>query len=267
MVTKTAGIVLKQRNIGDLDRILTILTKDSGLIEANIKGIRSVRNNPLSAVSLFGYYDFSLYCSKYRNIVNSADVLESFFALRMDVEKFALAGYFGELLCALEPGGEKAAELLRLILNTLYLLEKGKRSPVFLKSVFELRAVSVAGFMPDFVGCRHCGAYEGNGMYFFPQKGYILCENCITPGDGTIRYALSPALLSAIRHILYSELEKLFQFQLSGISLDQLSVLTEYYTLLHTERSFNSLELYKRLLCELYPTNLEDQKNKDENFT
>ena len=58
---------------------------------------------------------------------------------------------------------------------------------------------------------------------------------------------LPPPVLAAMRHIVYSDAERVFSFRLAGDSLKKLSRITENYTLLHTEGKYKSLEIYHRL--------------------
>ena len=173
------------------------------------------------------------------------------------MEKLALAGYFCELTDTLSPSAETSAEFLRLLLNTLHKLEEGKIENSLLKSVFELRALSIGGFMPDLVGCTECGEFEKSPLYFLPLEGILICGSCFrdSPYDdaGVIRNTLTPPVTAAMRHIVYSDLEKLFSFRLTGDSLKKLSRITENYALLHTEKKFKSLDIYLRLAAGVKP--------------
>lgn len=252
MQIKTAGIVLKQRNIGENDRIITILSKDLGLIEASAKNVKSAKSTIGAAVQILTYTDFCLYKGKSGYIINGADIIDTFYDLRLDVVKLSLAGYFCELtayLCNFED--EKAKEYLKLILNTLHFLQKDNAISDRLKSIFEFRSLSIAGFMPNLLCCIECATYECDNMFFLPVDGILMCEDCYEKfnfnGDKTIRYPLTCHTLSAMRYIIFSDFKKLFNFNITGISLKQLCFITQEYTKLHTEANFKSLEMYKSL--------------------
>ncbi len=251
MQLKTQGIILKQRNIGENDRIVTILTSDFGIIEATARGVKSTRSSLSAACQILSYSDICLYKGKGNYIVNSAETINSFYSLRLDIQKIALAGYFCELTTYLSPTIDNANDYIKLLLNSLYLLQENKKSEDILKSIFELRALSIAGFMPDLVCCNECGEFEKELMYFLPLDGLIVCEDCFGNSgynrDTTIKFKLFSPVLSALRHIIFSPPDKIFSFKLTGDSLAQLCFITENYTLLHTEGKFNSLEMYKSL--------------------
>ncbi|WMJ23406.1 DNA repair protein RecO [Paludicola sp. MB14-C6] len=252
MLIKTQGIVIKHRNIGENDKILTILTSDLGVIEVAAQRSKSMKSSLASASQILSYSDFCLFKGKSNYIVNSAESINSFYSLRLDVIKLSLAGYFCELIGYMcKSSDEKSASFLKLILNTLYFLQEDKKDALLLKSIFELRCLSIAGFMPNLVCCTECATFEKELMYFFPLQGALVCEDCIPTcayKNETLRYPVNQAVLSAMRYIVFSEDQRLFSFKLSGQSLEQLNYVTENYMYLHAEAKFNSLDMYKSLL-------------------
>lgn len=253
MQLKTKGIILKQRNIGENDRIVTILSAELGLIEGSARRAKSTRSPLTGATQLLTYSEFCLFKGKQNYyIIDTAETINSFYSLRLDVVKLALAGYFCELVAYLSPTTDNAEEFLRLLLNCLHFLQQEKRNQEQLKCIFELRALSLAGFMPNLVGCTECGEFEKTKMAFLPLDGVLICSECF-PGSGydredIIKHAVQAPVLAAMRHVVFSEPERIFSFKLTGASLKQFSRITENYTLLHTEGKFKSLDIYKSLL-------------------
>ena len=250
MQIKTTGLVLKQRNIGENDRIITILSKEYGVIEASAKNVKTIKSSISSGVQILTYTDFCLYKGKSQYIINCADSIDSFYDLRLDVVKLSLGAYFCELTAYLcNAGDDNAKEYLRLILNTLHFLQKENSICDLNKSIFELRSLEIAGFMPNLVSCNECGIYECENMLFFPIEGILLCGKCNEKSNlvSSVKHPLKCDTLSSMRYIIFSDLKKLFKFNLTGISLKQLSFITGEYTKLHTDTKFKSLEIYKSL--------------------
>lgn len=256
MLHKSKGLVLKSRPIGENDKILTLLTADLGVIEAAARRAKSTKSPLTAASQICTYSEFCLYKGKQSYyIIDSAELLHPFYGLRQDVEKLALAGYFCELAATVSPSSETTPEFLRLLLNTLSLLEAGEQggTPIEntqLKALFELRALSLSGFLPDLVACIGCGAYECDPIYFLPMEGILVCGDCLpdSPYDSpdVLRYLVPPPVLAAMRHIVYSEPDRVFSFRLAGNSLTRLARITENYMRLHVEGRFQSLEIYKQ---------------------
>lgn len=260
MQQKASGIILRQRNIGENDRMLTILTAGLGLIEGSARRSKAT-NSPLAAATqLFSYSELCLYRGRQSYyIIDTAEICEGFYGLRTDVEKMALAGYFCELTARLSPAPDSCAELLRLLLNCLAFLEKDRLDPLLIKPLYELRGLSVGGFMPNLVGCALCGEYEKAQMNFLPLEGILVCGDCYARSpynvESTIRAGLPPAVLAAMRHIVFAEPERLFSFRLAKESLALLNQLSEAYVRLQMETDFKSLDVYHELTHLSAPMN------------
>ena len=248
MTIKTKAIVLRHNFLSEEDKMLVLLSREQGLIEAKARGVKRLKGPLLNSTEDFCYSDFCLFAGKSGYIVNSADKIDNFYLLRDDIEKLSLASYFCELTYFLTPTADNAEVFLRLLCNSLYLLANNKRSMAFLKPVFELRAISEGGFAPNLAACEECGEFETERMYFYPLDGCLKCGTCTTAeGEGQNRFLLSPSLLAAMRHIVYAELDRLFQFKTSDTVLKQLDHISEYYCKLYLERSLKSLDFYHSL--------------------
>ena len=245
MKIKTEALVLRDYKI-EGDRILTLLCEDLGVLTAYAGGANRMRSQLSAPTELFCFSEFVLFKNRDRYSVDGAASIRSFFGLRGNIEHFALASYFAELTAELA-SREDAAACQRLLLNTLHFLEKETRSASLLKPLFELRLLSIAGYMPNLVSCRSCGAYDGKAMRFFPLHGDLLCADCAASGEDGPGITLPPAVLAAMRHILYSEPDRLFSFTLSAEGLDALGRISERYLKTQLDRTFPTLEFYTAL--------------------
>lgn len=243
------GLILKESPVGEGGRVVSILTSDMGLINALVRGAGNIRGKTLSSTQMFAYSQFVLYKGRGGYIVNEADVQNLFFGLRSEVDQLSLGQYFCEIALALSPENGSARDFLRLILNCLHYLEKGLKKSDVIKSIFEFRMCAMSGYMPDLIGCRGCGTYESKEMNFAVNDGLLICSSCINKYHGNI-IPLSKGSLDAMRHIIYSQFEKLFSFEVSGKSLNILNCVTERYVISHVRERFMSLDFYKKISCE-----------------
>lgn len=109
------------------------------------------------------------------------------------MEALSLALYFAQLMAELAPELDDAEPYLRLILNTLHLLSSGKRPQLQLKAIFEMRLLSIAGYMPNLVACETCGAFESDPMFLTPCMVGSTVQTAVQKGCMTrSRSALSP---------------------------------------------------------------------------
>ncbi len=246
MLITTDGLVIKQRTMDTDDSLLTILTKDLGVVYAYAKGAKRMKSSLLSSTELLCYSHFVLFKNRERYSVNNADLNQVFFGVREDITKLSLATYFAQLSGIVLPVEEPEEEALRLFLNCLHLLEKDKLPQTQLKAIFELRLMTLCGFMPDLVGCAGCGTYEAVEMYFLPQSGEVLCGNC-KGRAATPVFPLSRSVLQAMRHIIYSDFSKLFAFALAPESLEQLSLASERFVKAQVDTPLPTLDFYQSL--------------------
>lgn len=102
---KVEGIVLRRRNLGEADRVLTILSKEYGKIAVKAPGVRRIPSRRSSHVELLNLSQFTLYRSSkvFIPIVTEAQTLEDFSPIKSDLRKIGVALYICELingLCA-----------------------------------------------------------------------------------------------------------------------------------------------------------------------
>lgn len=100
---KTEGIVLKRKNFGEADKLLTIYTKHYGKIRAIAKGIRKTTSRKAGSLELFNHSQ--LFVAKGRNldIITEAQTVNSFRLWRKNLTKVGVAYYFCELVDKLTP--------------------------------------------------------------------------------------------------------------------------------------------------------------------
>lgn len=245
MQIRTTGVVIREQVIGDTSRLVTVLTKEIGIIKAFVNGSRRPNSKNVAATGLLCYSDFSIDKTKkdvYR--IQEATSIDVFFDLREDILSLALAQYFAEIIFELAPREENADEYLKLLLNSIHLIINKKRDYKLIKSAFELRLLSIAGYMPNLIACDNCGKFESEVMYFRINFADLYCQNC-KPADNSL--TLNIGVVTAMRHICFCDAKKMFNFSLSDKGLDSLNYTTEMYLKSITSRKFKTLEFYKSM--------------------
>lgn len=245
MIIKTDGLVIREQTTGELDRLVTVLTRDVGVIRAFVNGGRSPKNKNVAATGLLCFSHMSIEkTQKGVYIIKEATAKEVFFSLREDIVRLSLAQYFAELAYELSPREENADEFLRLVLNAIYLVSAKKRDCGIIKAATELRLLSLAGYMPNIVACENCGAYESEPMYFSVNTGKLWCSSCKS-AEPTVAVSLS--VITAMRHICFCQSEKVFSFSLSKDGIAALDALCEKYLKSVTARNYKTLDFYKMM--------------------
>lgn len=239
------AIVLRVTDYNDRDALLTVLSRSHGKLTVKARGLRR-KNSPLTApCQLLAYGEFTLFEYKGQYTINEAHSLELFQGLRRDLPKLSLGTYFAQVADVLSQEDMPNPELQSLLLNCLFALSKLQEPEWKIKAVFELRAASLAGYMPDLFGCHVCGSQTPDK--FDISEGLLECTRCRNLGGG-IRMPVTPGVLEAMRYICLCEPKKLLAFQIGQDNLEKLGNLTEAYLTTQLERGFSTLDFYKSLL-------------------
>lgn len=244
---RTTGLIIRDIiTVGERDRLVTALTRDEGIVRAFVRQGKNLKDSRSNATSLMCYSHLHLYKGRERYIIDAAQPLESFFQIHRSLDRQALAMYFCQLAEELAPEGADAWEYLRLMLNALHFLCSGERTPQMLKPVVELRMLALSGYMPDLRFCAACGKYQDETMFFQVEQGELYCRDCREAQTGPL-VPLNSGALTGMRHIIYSDFEKLFSFSLPPESLKILSDGVEAYEICVLQKELQTLEFYRSL--------------------
>ncbi len=248
MQIRTDGLIIKEKLVSEDDKLVTILTRNFGIIRAFAQSVKNLKNKNFSSTQLLCYSDFIIFKGRNKYIINESYSKHSFWSLRCNIEKLALAQYFCDLILNLIAEEQHHTEdILRLILNSLYYLSKEKIVPKLLKSTFEMRILSMSGYMPNLIYCSNCKDSGKKNFYFVPEVHGIVCDKCIR-NYRAVKIKLTESVLYALRYSVYSEFNKMFAFSLKLERQDELSAITESYILKCLEKNLKTLDFYKQVV-------------------
>ena len=157
--------------------------------------------------------------------LTEAQTIEQFIGLRDDLKLLALGAYIAELIEAVADEDSPNPQLLPLCLNALYALSEKLKSPEQVKAAFELRLMTISGFEPRLE----------------PIAGHA----GVSSTEDTLM--LSEGAQSAAGYIINCDAKKLFSYKLSDEAQHELAIATESYLLTHLDRTFKTLDYYKRV--------------------
>ena len=215
----TDGLVIKETSYGESDRLITILTRELGVINAYVKGVKSKKSKRRPATSLLSYSNFNIEKKGDTYRIVEASTNKMFFNAGSDILTLSIAQYFCELCNTLRPVEHESEEFLRLILNSLHFLVEKNRSPELIKAITELRIAVISGYAPNLIACNGCGKFEDSVMYFKLDDGTLYCSDCRKENCVSITLTI----LQAIRHIVYSKLVALYSFDIPETAAKDLS--------------------------------------------
>jgi len=258
---KVNGLVLFDREIGENDKLLTILTEHYGKLFVIAKGVKSVKNRNMCCSHIFCYASFGIRRKgNYYYLVDS-DLIESFFSVRNDILKLALASYICDVVSFVAQEGIAEDEILRLALNTIYAISKDKYELEMIRAAFQLRVVSELGMSPDVYSCSKCGCDDSLSGYLDLVDGVIICDECrknndfkVEENSFTERGLQKPIalynnnVLNAVKYTVGADIKRFLSFNLDENEYKLFYDLSEKFLLNQLERSFYSLEFYKTLM-------------------
>ena len=241
----TDCLIIREKSIGDSDKLVTALSRELGVISIYASGAKSIKSKKGAATSLLSYSSLTLKKKGDYYRVVEASPIEVFFKTGDDIEALSLAQYFCELALNNAPSDDTCEQVLRLFLNSLYFLSERKRNIHLIKAIVELRLLSIIGYMPNLVACKKCLKYENDIMYFDMAEGCLFCSSC---GNFQKGYAaINKPLIMAMRHIVFSDFNKLFAFDLTDEASVALSKITEKYLINKTENNLKTLQFFNSL--------------------
>lgn len=247
---KVRGIVIAEAAMGDKDKRLTLLTAQYGKLSVLAKGAKSGKARSSACAQLFCYSEFVLDKSHTFYYIKEAEILESYYEIRTNMDALAYASVMLELSRIFSLDGEDNSALVELLLRGLSRIKKEGADYNQISLVFMMRLACDHGFLPELHGCVSCSKdYEGAENWAFSiDRGGLLCPMC---HKQTLR-PIRPGLISALTYIAEAPLSKVYLFRLEETLLRDLTILIRQYVTNHAGIHLNSLDFVQsieNLLC------------------
>jgi DNA repair protein RecO (recombination protein O) len=233
------AVVLRTHKLGEADRIVTMLTKQHGQVRAVAKGVRRTASKFGSRLEPFMTVDIQLFEGRNLDTVSQVESIGSYGReIMADYASYTAAHAMVEAAERLTAEHAGPQQYL-LLVGALRSLSLGQHEPSLTLDSYLLRALSLAGWAPNFETCVGCGA-PGPHRGFVMQTGGVVCADCRPPGSATIDEATS-ALLGAL---LSGDWELAESSEAS--TRGHASGIVAAYTQWHIERGLKSLNHVER---------------------
>lgn len=243
---RARGIIIRQADYGEGHRMLTVFTKEYGIIKAVSYGVKKSKSKAAASSQLLCYGDFDLYKGIGKDVmtVNSIDTLDGFYPVCEDIKKLSLCVYLADITYSLLGTNNPDLRILNLFLNIIYALAYREESIDKIKTVYELKLMSVGGYCPELNVCVGCGK---NDIYAFDLlKGGSVCREC--GGKYTVR--MDKNMYKALNYIISSDDKKMLAFTASDELMQSVGKISEQYVSLQLDKKFSSLDYYK-IMCDM----------------
>ncbi len=197
---KAEAVVLRSRNLGEADKIVTLFTYERGKVDAVAKGVRRPRSRLLGVTQLFTHGRYMLYERKSLDTISQGEIVRSFLPLREDLYRMAHASYMAELIDQTTELNDRHPQLFPLLLMTMEMLATGQQLALTTR-YFELQLMQQLGFRPHLADCVRCGA--GSATSFSIELGGLLCDRCRGSDPAAVR--LDSESLEVMRYLSRAE--------------------------------------------------------------
>ncbi len=177
MQYKTHGIIIKRKNFGEADRLLTIYTQKRGKVKAIAKGVRRIKSKLAGHLELFYLTDFVIAEGKNIDIITGAVNIRNFCHLRDNLTCSNQAYYIAEIIDKLVHEHEKNINIFCLLSDSMLKINENNK---VLLSYFTIQILKLLGHLPELNLCTHC--HEKllceNKNYFSNRFGGVICNKC-----------------------------------------------------------------------------------------
>lgn len=238
---KLNGIVIAENNMGDFDKMLTILTPNYGKISCVAKGARRPQSALLSGTQLFCFGEYLMYKGSSTYHINSCETIEIFYNIRTDLDKLKYAIHINKIILDVTEENENCYNILQLYLNTLYLIAESNKDLDLITCVFKIRLLSLIGFTPKILECANCKKKEELTYFSIKDNGFK-CETCAKQDKSAIK--MNESTKNAIKYIITAPAKKLFSFNLKDESLEELKLITKIYFNQKLEKDYKLEDLF-----------------------
>ena len=198
---KTEAIVLRGLDLGEADRVLTVLTPHLGKLRVIAKGVRRPRSRIGGGLEPLGRVDLVLAVGRTFDVVTQSQLLDPHLGLRADLHATAAAWYLGELADRFCEERAESASAFALLEDGLTALDAAPTVTArdAIARAFELHLLEAMGYRPELGTCIECGAAVEPGRNAYAAvAGGIVGPECVHGAMGAA--AISTAALKAMRH-------------------------------------------------------------------
>lgn len=211
----TEAIVLTRFDLGEADRVLTLITPTVGKLKAIARGIRRPTSRLGGSLEPFAELTVALARGRTFDVVTQVSVGHAWLKLRDSLEATATAWYLAELADRSLEERHPAAPLYALLRRAYELLDAGM-APGRVARWFEMHLLDELGQRPEVDRCVECDRLlESNERFrWVPPLGGVLCERC--PGPGHDRTSLTLEALKLLKVYQRLDIEAIAALRLAA---------------------------------------------------
>ena len=238
LIFKDEVLILKEVEYKDYHKIIHGFSRNKGKISFLARNARKQKSKNISPLKIFSLVDVVIYKGKGLPILNNSEIINNFYKINDDYNKYVYACYTAELLnnIVVEEPNEKIFEM---VLKLFSLMEKYKNVSNIITG-FELKLISILGFKPQLSYCVAC--HKKKYKNFSIEEGGLICDDCVKGSDYLVKINNKDILI--LKKILNSKFEVIQNMEIP-INIKKL---VRNYLMYHIEKyDFKSIRLLEDL--------------------
>ena len=172
--------------------------------------------------------------------IQSCDPIEIFYQIRTDLDKLNYASTIVRIITDVTTENQNNYHILKLFLNTLYIISESDKNLDFILSVFRMRLLKILGFAPNVDECVACGEKDNLTEFSIKDNGFK-CENCSRLDKSSIK--LSEGSKYAIIYSLKANSKKIYSFNIVDTALKEFELISSLYLNEKLEKEYKVIKL------------------------
>ncbi len=177
-------LVVKEVNYKENDKILHALSRTKGKIQLIARGSKKSNSHLINASQLFAYSKCSMTKSRDMYIITSAELINSFYNLKNNIDAFYHGNYVLELISYVAQENDYDYRIFDMTVAVLSHLCTMSKDFEKLTAAYELKLVSMLGYRPYLKHCLSCGKEIKEDSVFSIKEGGLFCSRCVNYGSG-----------------------------------------------------------------------------------
>jgi DNA repair protein RecO (recombination protein O) len=276
-VYRTHALVLRRRDQGDADRILTLFTPELGRLEVIAKGVRKTSSRKAGHLEPFTHVSLLLAQARTWDIITEVVTVEPFRHLRENLDAIGRAGYVAELVDAFAQSDDEHRNVWDLTTFVLRELDASAAreaaaharvaasgSPEsnaapnlnaidrnMLLVWFMLHMLSVSGFQPNLSTCLACdGELQPETNFFNAGEGGFYCPRCaeaVTGAQARAFESVDADVLKIMRFAQSKPWGEVRKFTIRPLLVRSAENLLQRYMMSVLEHHLRSVDFLRRL--------------------
>jgi DNA repair protein RecO (recombination protein O) len=241
---KTEAIVLKNNSIGETDKMATLFTKNYGKLRAVAKGARRSKSRFVNAIRPFMVANYVIFEGQNYYYIDQWELIESHKNIEKDLVKFSVASYISETVNKILEENQKSEKLYQFLKYSFKAVDELQIDPLIFIASYNLKLVSLLGYMPQLDNCIVCGKRE-DLKYFSNSCGGVVCTICKNKCFDA--RPLHEVALKAIKYFFKGDYEKLQNIKVSGVIKEEVDKIITAYMKEHLEIELKSKDFIDKL--------------------